>query len=158
MQLVAQPEHLAHADDTSPHPVACAEYGDCSTARGSRSHRAVSCVQINGVRSVGRRPRGAHALDLCRSSWWLQRLWVKRLCCGCARLRAIRLMPKPGGYARKRFVRFQLSRTILTERASRAEKRTLDSDIEKASREQKREVDETGCKWTAMDRVRAAAQ
>ena len=45
----------------------------------SRNRASTYCV-----RSVGRRPPGAHALDLCRSSWWLQRLWVKRLCWLCS--------------------------------------------------------------------------
>ena len=45
-----------------------------------RSHRAVKAPPSGLCTALADDPRGAHALDLCRSSWWLQRLSVKRLC------------------------------------------------------------------------------
>ena len=82
--LVAEREHLAHADDKSQHSVTGAECWDCSAARTSCSHRAVKATPSGACTALADDPRGAHALDLCRSSWWLQRLWVKRLCWLCS--------------------------------------------------------------------------
>ena len=82
--LVAQREHLAHADDKSQHSVICGECCDCSAARTSCSHRAVKATPSGACTALADDPRGAHALDLCRSSWWLQRLWMKRVCWLCS--------------------------------------------------------------------------
>ena len=89
-------------------------------ACSGRSHRAVKAPPSGVCTALADDPRGAHALDLCRSSWWLQRLWMKRPCWLCSA--ACHPAHAEAGRVRAEAVcAFStLSTHILTERASRA--------------------------------------